>query len=118
MNVLRWIQENRELLYVCFGLLLNLVGVIYHVWRSCRVGGMSQPEDWLAILEAARQFEQEAELLFEGSTAEKLQYVLSKLRAFTAERGLPFEEARLTKQIEADMTRERDQGKSERQKGE
>ena len=118
MNVLRWIQENRELLCICFGLLLNLAGVIYHVWRSCRAGGMKRLEDWLAILEAARQFEREAELLLEGTTAEKLQYVLSRLRVFTAEQGLPFEEKRLKKQIEADMTKGNARAEADTHQGE
>ena len=50
------------------------------------------------------------------TSAEKLQYVLSRLRIFTAELGCDFDEAALTERIEADIafSKEVNADKSER----
>ena len=103
MNILQWINENWELICICCGLVFNLVGLIYNVCRSYRCGKRLAADDWLAILEAARQYEREAECFTEYGAAEKLQYVLSRLRVFTAELGCAFDEERITAQIEEDI---------------
>ena len=81
------------------GLLFNLIGLIYNILRARRCGALTNAADWLAILEAARQYEKEAEHFSEYSGAEKLQYVLSRLRVFTAELGYAFDEAALIEKI-------------------
>ena len=103
MKVLQWIDENWELICICVGLLFNLIGLIYNILRARRCGALTNAADWLAILEAARQYEKEAERFTEYDGAEKLQYVLSRLRVFTAELGVPFDEEKLTEQISADI---------------
>ena len=103
MNILLWLNQNWELICICFGILVNLAGLVYNVLKFCRSGQARQAADWLAVLEAAREFEKEAEAFADYSAAEKLQYVLSRLRVFTAELGCSFDEERLTAQIEADI---------------
>lgn len=103
MNILQWIDENWELICICLGLLFNLVGLIYNLRRARRCGAMTDATDWLAILEAARQYEKEAEGFADYSGAEKLQYVLSRLRVFTAELGCRFDEEAIIGRIEADI---------------
>ena len=103
MNVLLWLNENWELICICFGILVNAAGVAYNVYKLCRNGHAKSAAAWLTILEAARQYEIEAEQFQDYTAAEKLQYVLSRLRILTAELGVPFDEARLSAQIEADV---------------
>ena len=103
MNILQWIDENWELICICFGLLFNFVGLIYNLCRARRCGAMTNAADWMAILEAARQYEKEAEGFSDYSGAEKLQYVLSRLRVFTAELGCRFDEEAIISHIEADI---------------
>lgn len=103
MNIAEWLNENWELICICFGLLVNLVGLIYNIRKYIRAGHAQSAADWLAILEAAREYEMEAERFPEYSAAEKLQYVLSRLRVFTAELGCSFDEERLTDRIRADI---------------
>ncbi|MBE6703238.1 MAG: hypothetical protein E7585_07515 [Ruminococcaceae bacterium] len=103
MNILQWINGNWQLICICFGLLFNMAGLIYNICKSCRSGRMGNAADWIAVIEAARQYEKEAEGFADYSAAEKLQYVLARLRVFTAELGCQFDEERITAQIEADI---------------
>ena len=103
MNVMLWIEDNWEMICICFGIFVNLLGLGYNVFKIWRSGHVKSVADWLAVMEAAREFEQEAETFSCYSAAEKLQYVLSRLRVFTAEIGCEFDEERLIAQIEADI---------------
>lgn len=103
MNALLWIEQNWEMICICFGILVNLAGLAYNIFKFCRAGHAKNAANWIAVLEAARNFEQEAEGFADYSAAEKLQYVLSRLRVFTAELGYAFDEERLIAQIEADI---------------
>ena len=103
MNILLWLNENWELICICFGILVNAAGVAYNIYKLCRSGHAKGAARWLTILEAARQYEVEAEQFQDYTAAEKLQYVLSRLRILTAELGVPFDEARLIAQIESDI---------------
>ena len=55
------------------------------------------------MLEAAREYEMEAERFVGYTSAEKLNYVLSRLRTLAAELGCPFREEEMVAQIEADI---------------
>ena len=116
MNVLLWLNQNWELICICFGILVNAVGVAYNIYKLCRGTHAKSAARWLTILEATRQYEIEAEQFQDYTAAEKLQYVLSRLRTLPAELGIPFAEARLTAQIEADIafSKEVNATKSER----
>ena len=98
-----WLNQNWELICICFGILVNAVGVAYNVYKLCRGTHGKSAAKWLAILDAARQYEIEAEQFESYTATEKLQYVLSRLRVLTAELGYPFDEARLRARIEADI---------------
>ena len=100
---MEFFESNWEFLCILFGVLVNLAGLVYNVYKLYRSGCAKSAGNWLAILEAARQYEKEAERFTEYSSAEKLQYVLSRLRVFTAELGCAFDEERLIAQIEADI---------------
>lgn len=103
MNILLWLSQNWELICICFGILVNAAGVAYNIYKLCRGSHAKSAACWLKILEAAREYEIEAEQ-FQGYTAaEKLQYVLTRLHILSAELGVPFDEARLSTQIEADI---------------
>lgn len=116
MNILLWLNENWELICICFGILVNAAGVAYNIYKLCRGTHAKSAVKWLTLLEAARQYEIEAEQFEDYTAAEKLQYVLSRLRVLTAELGYPFDEARLSAQIEADIafSKEVNATKSER----
>ena len=111
-----WLNQNWELLCICFGILVNAVGIAYNIYKLCRGAHGKSAVKWLTLLEAARQYEIEAEGFESYTAAEKLQYVLSRLRVLTAELGYPFDEARLRAQIEADIafSKEVNATKSER----
>lgn len=116
MNVLLWLNQNWELICICFGILVNAAGLAYNIYKLCRGGHAKSAACWITILEAARTYEIEAEQFQDYTATEKLQYVLSRLRTLTAELGMPFDEARLTAQIEADIAFSKEVGgtKSER----
>ena len=96
------ITKNWELICVFFGIVVNAVCVVYNLIGVCR-SGEGGAEVWLTLLSAAREYEIEAERLSAYSAAEKLQYVLSRLRALCAEFDYPFEEEKLVEQIRADI---------------
>lgn len=103
MEFFKWISGNWELIFICFGILVNLAGVAYNLLKFYRAGKSKSAAAWLCVLEAAREYEMEAEKFTNYTAAEKLQYVLSRLRVFTTELGYSFDEAELTQQIEADI---------------
>ena len=116
MAFLQWIRANWDLILVVFGVAVNALGVVYNVCKLYHTGKTKSAVSWLKILEAARQYEIEAERFTEYSSEEKLQYVLSRLRVFTAELGCAFDEAALIAGIEADIafSKEVNADKSER----
>ena len=103
MEIFNTISLNWELICIAFGVLVNLAGFVFNITKLCRAGRGSDAETWLALIEAARVYEQEAEGFVHYTSAEKLQYVLSRLRVFTAELGCGFDEERLIEQISADI---------------
>lgn len=103
MAFVQWIRANWDLILVLFGVAVNALGLVYNVCKLCRTGKAKNAVNWIKILEAARQYEVEAERFGDYSSEEKLQYVLSRLRVFTAELGCTFDEAALTAEIEADI---------------
>jgi hypothetical protein len=116
MEFLQWIRDNWDLILVIFGVLVNAFGLIYNICKFCRAGKAKSAANWIRIIEAARQYEIEAEGFTSYTSAEKLQYVLSRLRVFTAELGCAFDEEALTARIEADIafSKEVNADKSER----
>lgn len=100
---MEWLQTNWEFICILFGILVNALGLAYNVYKFYRSGCAKSSANWLAILEAMRQYEREAEAFTEYSSAEKLQYVLSRLRVFTSDLGCGFDEEKLIAQVEADI---------------
>ena len=103
MRVLQWISQNWELICICFGIAVNAAGLFYNIYKFWRSGNLRTAQKWLLVLEAAREYEMEAERYENYTAAEKLQYVLSRLRVFTAEMGLAYDEGKLTEQVRADI---------------
>jgi hypothetical protein len=103
VNFFVWLGQNREAICIAFGVLVNAIGLGYNVYRFCRSGQGRRAQDWLAVLDAARELELEAEACPAFTAAEKLQYVLSGLNAFMAERGCRFDEESLIARVEADI---------------
>lgn len=103
MNIFLWLEQNWEMICIAFGVLVNALGLIYNIYRLCRSGQGKRAQDWLAVLDAARELELEAEACPAFTAAEKLQYVLSGLNAFMAERGCSFDEESLIARVEADI---------------
>ena len=101
--MLQWIGQNWELICICFGIAVNALGLGYNVYKFWRSGTLHTAQKWLLVLEAAREYELEAERYTGYSAAEKLQYVLSRLRIFTSEMGVTYDEEKLTEQIRADI---------------
>lgn len=103
MSFLEWLAQNWEIVCVCFGLVVNALALTMNIRKYLHIGGACTTQGMLAILEAARRFECEAELMTGYSGAEKLQYVLSRLRVFTADMGYPYDEEALRSTVEADI---------------
>jgi hypothetical protein len=103
VNILVWLEQNWEMICIAFGVLVNTLGLVYNIYRLCRSGQGKHAQDWLAVLDAARELELEAEACTSFTAAEKLQYVLSGLNAFMAERGCRFDEESLIARVEADI---------------
>ena len=103
MQFVNWLTVNWELIFICFGILVNLAGVAYNIYKFYRAGHNKSAAMWICVLDAAREYEKEAEAFVHYTAAEKLQYVLSRLRVFTAELGFTFDEERMTEQINADI---------------
>ena len=103
MTIFTWITANWELLCILLGVLVNAGALAYNVYKMCRSGKLRDAQNWLELLDAARRFEVEAEAFGEYSSAEKLHYVLSRLRNYAAELGCSFDEERLTARIREDI---------------
>lgn len=103
MQILKWFTENPQAITLLLGILINLAGLIYNLCEYVRSGRGKDVRGWLRILEAARQFEIEAEEIPGYGAAEKLSYVLEKLSIFAAEQGLPFDAEECRKQVEEDI---------------
>lgn len=103
MSVFEWIAANWELVGICFGILVNVAGLAYNIYKFCRTGRLKSMKNLAALFEAAREYELQAEQ-FEGYTsAEKLNYVLSRLRVLAAELGCTVSEEEMIARIEADI---------------
>ena len=102
MRIFEWIILNWEFICVALAVIVNAAAVVYQIVKLCRAGKMSDAETWLALIEAARAYEKEAEVLG-GSAAEKLEYVLSHLHKFTDRLGCYYDRDRLIELIEADI---------------
>lgn len=103
MSFFEWIGANWELVGICFGILVNALGLAYNVYKLCRSGKVKALQQAVMLAEAAREYEEEAEQ-FEGySAAEKLHYVLSRLQTMSAELGYQYDEERMIRMIESDI---------------
>ena len=103
MKVFDFIVGNWELIGIILGILVNAAALIYNIYKFCRSGKVRALENMQLMLEAAREYEVEAER-FEGYTSvEKLNYVLSRLRTLAADLGCAFREEEMVAQIEADI---------------
>ena len=103
MTMLEWIATNWEIVGICFGILVNAAGLAYNIYKFCRVGKLRALQNMNALFEAAREYELQAEQ-FEGYTsAEKLNYVLSRLRVLASELGCAFDEAEMVARVESDI---------------
>ena len=103
MNVLHWLLAHRELVAFVGVILLNLVALGYNLVCMCRNGKAKELKNWIELARAARQYELEAQGLVGTDGAERLNYVLARLRALTAELGCAFEEERLIALITEDI---------------
>ena len=103
MTMFEWIAANWEFVGICFGILVNVAGLAYNIYKFCRAGKLKAFQNMSALLEAAREYELQAEQ-FEGYTsAEKLNYVLSRLRVLATELGCAFDETEMIARIESDI---------------
>ncbi len=102
-TVLEWLGENWELICICFGILINAAGLAYNVTRYVRAGGLRRAEGWQELLAAARKYECEAEGVAGLDGAAKLEYVLSRLREYTALLGFEYDREALTELVEKDV---------------
>ena len=115
MFFLQWLTENRELLFICLGIVINAAALLYNVVKYLRARGGKNAKVLLAIRDAARRFECEAENAGALTGAEKLAYVLEKLREFTDRMGYAYQETQLIAMVEEDIafSREVNADKSE-----
>ena len=103
MIVFDWVMTHLDLVILALTVLLNLallVSWVLRIWRGDRATALQK---WLKMLEAAREFEMEAEGFSHYSAAEKLNYVLSRLRTLAVQLEIPFEEGRLVAAVEKDI---------------
>ena len=104
MNVTwEWLGENWELLCIFFGVAVNALGLLYNVWRYVRAGGLRNTDIWQELLAAARKYECEAEAAGGLSGAEKLEYVLSRMREHTELLGYRYDREELAAMVEKDI---------------
>ena len=101
--VLEWIGDNWGLICICFGILVNAAGLVYNITRYVRAGGLRRAEGWQELLAAARRYECEAEGIADFDGAEKLEYVLSRLREYTALLGFEYDRDMLESMVEKDI---------------
>ena len=103
MTVFTCLAEHFDVLIVLLTVVLNAAVIGYHVFQLLRGDKGTALSKWLQLLEAARQYEAEAEQFSHYSAAEKLNYVLSRLRTLAAELCYPFEEEKLVAAVEKDI---------------
>ncbi len=102
-TVLEWLAGNWELICICFGVLVNAVGLVYNVTRYVRAGGLRRAQGWQELIAAARKYESEAEGIGGLDGAAKLEYVLLKLREYTELLGYEYDREALTEMVEKDI---------------
>lgn len=100
---MEWISQNWELVGICFGILVNALVLVYNVYKFCRTGKLKGLQNMTALFEAAREYELQAEQFPDYSSAEKLNYVLSRLRVLASDLGCEFCEEELIARIESDI---------------
>lgn len=103
MQLIKWFTENPQAVPLLFGILINLAGLAYNLYEYIRSGKGRDVRGWLLMLEAARQFEMEAEATAGLDSAGKLAFALEKLNAFAAGQGLPFDAEKCRRQVEEDI---------------
>ncbi len=103
MTVFEWIAANWELVGICFGILVNAAGLAYNVYKFCRAGKLKALQSMTALFDAAREYEMQAEQFTSYTSAEKLNYVLSRLRVLATELGCEFDESAMVARIESDI---------------
>ena len=101
--MVQWLAENWELLCIFFGIAVNAVGLAYNVTRYVRAGGLRRAEGWQELLAAARKYECEAEGIEGFDGAQKLEYVLSKMREYTALLGFEYDRDMLESVVAKDI---------------
>lgn len=97
------IGENWELICICFGLLVNALGLVYNVVRYVRAGGLRRAGDWQEMLIALRRYECEAEGIEGLDGAAKLEYVLTKMREHTDALGETYDREMLMSAVKRDI---------------
>ena len=97
------IKENWELICICFGIFVNLLGLVYNVIRYVRAGGLRRAGDWQELLGVLRKYECEAEGVAGLDGAAKLEYVLEKMREYTDVLGEVYDRESLTEMISRDI---------------
>lgn len=103
MNFLQWLSENKELICIALGILINAVGLAYSIYKYLRAKGVQGAMTLLPELYlAARRFECEAEAT-SLSGEQKLAYVVERLRVFASEQGVPRSDEELIAIVEADI---------------
>ncbi|MBQ8351602.1 MAG: hypothetical protein IJW51_04900 [Clostridia bacterium] len=103
MTVIEWILANWEIVGICFGILVNAVALVYSICRYLRMGKVKAMQNMKALVEAAREYELQAEQFGDYSSVEKLNYVLTRLRVLACELGCEFDEEAMVAQIESDI---------------
>ena len=101
--MLEWIGGNWEIVGICFGILVNAAGLAYNVYKFCRAGKLRALQNMTTLFDAAREYELQAEQFTGYTSAEKLNYVLSRLRVLATELGCAFDEAAMVARIESDI---------------
>lgn len=101
--MLEFMSANWEMVGICFGILVNLAGLVYNVYRFCSAGKLRALQNMTTLFDAAREYELQAEQYRGYSSAEKLNYVLSRLRVLSGELGCTFDEEEMVARIEADI---------------
>ena len=97
------IEENWELVCICFGIFVNLLGLVYNVIRYVRAGGLRRAGDWQELLCVLRKYECEAEGTQGLDGAAKLEYVLGKMREYTDAIGEAYDRDVLTALVTKDI---------------
>ena len=100
---MEWLGENWEFICICFGILINALGVVYNVYRYVRAGGLRRAEGWQELLDASRKYACEAEGIAGLNGGQKLEYVLTKLREYTDLMGFDFDAELLQELVEGDV---------------